>query len=159
MTHSLTRTSPFGTAFIGTCIKCGQENLDSGAPLLPCPADHTMSDEQGLIAAIEGPVPEVAPTGTALTQRVLVQAAACTLVFLSSPHPKYPRARSIRIVDFVDADGGSKTFSRIKEVHFLDWMWIPDDPQSRIEDIIHYLLAYFGPDGKVTMEQAKESKA
>ena len=52
MTHALTRTSPKGMKFIGRCIKCGQEDLDIGAPLLPCPADALVSDEAALLSLL-----------------------------------------------------------------------------------------------------------
>ena len=94
--------------------------------------------------------------GSDLTSRILVQAALCTLVFLSTRHESWPGARSVKIVDFVDADGGSDTFRRIQRHKHLHWVWMPDDPTSRIEDIIHYLLAYFGPDG---IETRKEQAA
>ena len=53
MTHAITRTSPYGTRFIGRCDKCGKEELGMGAALEPCPMDHMVSDEQALLDCLE----------------------------------------------------------------------------------------------------------
>ena len=53
MTHALTRTSPFGEAFIGRCIKCGQGGFSTGGALVECPADNLVSDEQALLESLE----------------------------------------------------------------------------------------------------------
>ncbi len=51
MTHALDRTSPTGkgSAFIGQCTKCGQDDLPMSAAFDPCPMDDVVSDEQALI--------------------------------------------------------------------------------------------------------------
>lgn len=55
MTHALTRTSPFGEAFIGRCTKCGAEGLNSGGALVDCPADYLVSNEQALLDILDQP--------------------------------------------------------------------------------------------------------
>lgn len=53
--HALNRTSPKGGPFIGTCFKCGTENLPAEAVAWPCvnPANLT-PDEAVVIAITEG---------------------------------------------------------------------------------------------------------
>lgn len=55
MSHALERTSPRGKGqkFVGRCVKCGRENLLSGAALEDCPADGLMSDEEALIGLLK----------------------------------------------------------------------------------------------------------
>ena len=55
MSHAVERTSPMGTPFRGTCVKCGQTGLGLSGPLEDCPADGIMSDEDALRALIDGP--------------------------------------------------------------------------------------------------------
>lgn len=53
MAHALTRISPYGTAFIGRCVKCGEDGFGTEGALEPCPADGLVSDDQVLIKMID----------------------------------------------------------------------------------------------------------
>jgi hypothetical protein len=53
-THSLERTSPFGELFIGRCVLCGAEGLPSSAALQMCENPGLVTEDDALIAAIEG---------------------------------------------------------------------------------------------------------
>lgn len=46
-THSLTRTSPKGTRFLGRCIRCGKTNLPSAAAKEPCENHNQLRDAPG----------------------------------------------------------------------------------------------------------------
>lgn len=51
--HALERTSPVGTPFRGTCVKCGATNMSPVAALQYCPKDGVMTDEAALIQLID----------------------------------------------------------------------------------------------------------
>jgi hypothetical protein len=53
-THSLERTSPLGEAFVGRCVPCGDVDLPSRAALWPCTNPRDTSEDDALLAAIEG---------------------------------------------------------------------------------------------------------
>lgn len=53
--HSLERTSPKGTRFVGTCRLCGQEHLTTADMNDECPNQRGLSQDEALIEAIEGP--------------------------------------------------------------------------------------------------------
>lgn len=53
-THALRRTSPKGGPFLGTCLKCGQENLPAAAIGKPCANPANLTQDEALIIAIEG---------------------------------------------------------------------------------------------------------
>jgi hypothetical protein len=48
-THTLERTSPKGGPFIGTCTRCGRQNLRMGDALEECSNDRNISDDDALI--------------------------------------------------------------------------------------------------------------
>jgi hypothetical protein len=54
-THALVRTSPTGGPFIGRCIQCGREGLKMGDALEYCENLIGLSQDDALIAALEGP--------------------------------------------------------------------------------------------------------
>lgn len=54
-THALNRTSPKGAPFVGTCFKCGAENLPMSAVTQPCENVANLTEGEALIVAIEGP--------------------------------------------------------------------------------------------------------
>jgi len=56
-THALSRTSPKGKGqkFIGTCFKCGAENLPAEAVSWPCENPANLTRDGALIVAIKGP--------------------------------------------------------------------------------------------------------
>lgn len=49
MTHAIKRTLPFGTKFIGFCIKCGKENLTASAVAEACQKDAEITDPTALL--------------------------------------------------------------------------------------------------------------
>lgn len=54
MSHSLRRTSPKGGPFIGTCIKCGVENIPLDRMFTPCANPADLSLAETLMLSIEG---------------------------------------------------------------------------------------------------------
>lgn len=54
-THSLRRTSPKGPgqAFLGTCTKCGTDNLPVQAVSWPCVNPANITQDEALIIAVE----------------------------------------------------------------------------------------------------------
>jgi hypothetical protein len=60
MKHNLERTSPKGSPFIGTCRLCGTPNLPMSAIFEDCPNQRGLTEDEGLIEAIEGPQPKEA---------------------------------------------------------------------------------------------------
>lgn len=60
-THALERTSPFGTKFVGTCIKCGKKNLTTADMNEPCANVRNLPQDEALLEAINGPMPKVTP--------------------------------------------------------------------------------------------------
>lgn len=54
-THSIERTSPKGTEFIGTCWKCGKTGLKGGDALVECENTLGLSHEEDMKMALEGP--------------------------------------------------------------------------------------------------------
>lgn len=59
VTHLIDRTSPAGPGkpFVGRCRLCGAENLPFEAALQPCPNPKGISQDDALVAAIEGETP------------------------------------------------------------------------------------------------------
>lgn len=57
-THVLERTSPFGGPFVGRCVLCGKSGLPSSAALAMCENPGLVTEDEALIAAIEGPAKE-----------------------------------------------------------------------------------------------------
>jgi len=53
--HALTRTSPMGGPFIGTCMKCGTPGLTIADMGKDCPNISGMTDEEALLLAISTP--------------------------------------------------------------------------------------------------------
>ena len=53
-THSLTRTSPKGEKFIGTCVLCGMKNLPIKSALMWCENIVGKTNEEAIIDAIVG---------------------------------------------------------------------------------------------------------
>ena len=55
MSHALIRTSPKGKGckFLGTCTKCGEENLPMTAASEPCPQDSIVSDAAALVQILK----------------------------------------------------------------------------------------------------------
>ena len=51
--HALSRTSPKGGPFIGTCLKCGVPNLPMSATRLECENVRGISDGAVLIELLE----------------------------------------------------------------------------------------------------------
>jgi len=58
MSHSLERTSPKGTPFIGTCTKCGRGNLTLADLHGHCVNPANITDNEALSLAVQ------LPTGT-----------------------------------------------------------------------------------------------
>lgn len=52
--HALSRTSPKGGPFIGTCFKCGAENLPITAVGKPCVNPAGITQEEVLLMALRG---------------------------------------------------------------------------------------------------------
>jgi len=52
--HALSRTSPKGGPFIGTCMKCGQRDLPISAVGKPCVNPANLSQDDALLLAIKG---------------------------------------------------------------------------------------------------------
>ena len=52
MSHSLRRTSPKGQAFIGTCTKCGVENIPISRMHEDCANPANLTNEDALMIAI-----------------------------------------------------------------------------------------------------------
>lgn len=52
--HALTRTSPKGGAFIGTCMKCGEPDLPAAAVGKPCSNPANMTQDEALLLSITG---------------------------------------------------------------------------------------------------------
>ena len=51
--HALERTSPLGTAFVGTCFKCGKKGLTMNDFMLDeCENVRGLSQDEALIEAI-----------------------------------------------------------------------------------------------------------
>jgi hypothetical protein len=55
-THALQRTSPKGQPFVGTCYKCGRTGLPWSAVKEECTNLLRMTQEDALLAAIQGDV-------------------------------------------------------------------------------------------------------
>lgn len=55
MAHSLERTSPKGTPFVGTCTKCGMADIPMSRLHEECSNPANLSDDDALLLAIEGP--------------------------------------------------------------------------------------------------------
>lgn len=55
-THALRRTSPKGKGqrVIGTCFKCGTENLPLEAVTWPCENPANLTQDEALIVAVKG---------------------------------------------------------------------------------------------------------
>ncbi len=51
--HSITRTSPKGEAFVGTCSLCGQANLTIRDMRTKCTNQRGMTESDALIETIE----------------------------------------------------------------------------------------------------------
>ena len=51
--HSLRRTSPKGGPFIGTCTKCGVENIPLEKMHTPCANPANITQEEALMLAIK----------------------------------------------------------------------------------------------------------
>lgn len=51
--HSITRTSPVGSPFVGTCWQCGKTSLRSSDALEPCENIAALTEEESLFIAIE----------------------------------------------------------------------------------------------------------
>ena len=60
-THAIERTSPFGERFVGTCFKCGKENLTTADMNEPCANVRNLSQDEALLEAINGPMPKAKP--------------------------------------------------------------------------------------------------
>ena len=54
MSHSLNRTSPKGGRFLGTCTKCGVENIPLARMQEECANPANFTQEEALIHAIKG---------------------------------------------------------------------------------------------------------
>lgn len=52
-THALTRTSPIGERFIGTCTKCGMKGLTLAQSQDECANVRGVSETQALLEAID----------------------------------------------------------------------------------------------------------
>lgn len=52
-THAIVRTSPKGTAFSGTCTRCGQENLSMSDAKKYCQNLRGVNNDQALIEIID----------------------------------------------------------------------------------------------------------
>ena len=51
--HALERTSPLGTAFVGTCLKCGKKGLTMNDFMLDeCENVRGLSQDEALVEAI-----------------------------------------------------------------------------------------------------------
>lgn len=50
--HSLRRTSPKGTPFVGTCILCGQDNLTPRNMNDECPNQRGLTQDEALAESI-----------------------------------------------------------------------------------------------------------
>ncbi len=50
--HALNRTSPKGQPFVGTCFKCGMENLPAEAVAWPCENPANLSQGEALLVAV-----------------------------------------------------------------------------------------------------------
>lgn len=55
LTHALTRTSPKGGPFLGTCFRCGVENLPAEAVSWPCENIANLTGDEVILHAIEAP--------------------------------------------------------------------------------------------------------
>ena len=53
-THAITRTSPKGEKFVGTCFKCGQTGLTIGDAMKECPNVRGLTQDEALLEAIDG---------------------------------------------------------------------------------------------------------
>lgn len=53
--HAISRTSPKGGPFVGTCFKCGMENLPAEAARWPCANPGNVSQDEALLMAVKGP--------------------------------------------------------------------------------------------------------
>lgn len=51
-THALRRTSPKGQNFVGTCMKCGQENIPVQKMHEPCVNPANLTQDDTLMLAI-----------------------------------------------------------------------------------------------------------
>lgn len=51
-THALNRTSPKGTPFLGTCMKCGRTNLPPSAVNEECDNPAGMTQEAALLSVL-----------------------------------------------------------------------------------------------------------
>lgn len=76
--HSLERTSPKGTRFVGTCVLCGQEGLTIADMNDECPNQRGLTQDEALLEAIEG----VKPRNSPATEQKLREAIqeACDLL-------------------------------------------------------------------------------
>ena len=54
VTHSLSRTSPKGTNFIGRCVLCGKDNLTFNDARELCPNPERKQEHDVIIDAITG---------------------------------------------------------------------------------------------------------
>lgn len=54
MSHSLSRTSPKGQAFIGTCMKCGIRDIPMSRMREECVNPAGLNNEETLMLAIKG---------------------------------------------------------------------------------------------------------
>jgi hypothetical protein len=52
--HALMRTSPKGGPFVGTCMKCGTENIPLSAARQECQNPINLTADETLILAIGG---------------------------------------------------------------------------------------------------------
>lgn len=52
--HALRRTSPKGGPFLGTCFKCGMENLPATAVSQPCENPANLTRDEAVMVAITG---------------------------------------------------------------------------------------------------------
>ena len=50
--HSITRTSPKGEAFVGTCMKCGKSGLTLKDMQSECDNPARMTQDEALLAAL-----------------------------------------------------------------------------------------------------------
>jgi hypothetical protein len=57
MSHALERTSPKGGPSIGTCMKCGQQDIPLKQMGDECPNVANLTDDEALILAVKGPKP------------------------------------------------------------------------------------------------------
>lgn len=55
MKHSLSRTSPKGGPFIGTCTLCGTPNLTFADMIGDCPNQRGLTQDEAVIEAISPP--------------------------------------------------------------------------------------------------------